>query len=536
MITTMKTIARYIALFGLVFGLAACDSMLDTAPEGATKTESQKQDAFSKNPSTSAADISAMYAQMIQLFAGLGEDDLERHYDFGYASMCIMRDCMGQDYVRPNIGYNWFASAGEYSDRVYTSQEMRMHWREYYKIIRAANAVIGGIDSTATDATLRANLGQARAVRAFCYLEMAQLYQFTYSDATKNLPCVPIVTEQLTSEQSENNPRATVQQVYDLVLRDLNYSVSALAGFNRADKGYVNQAVALGLRARANLALKNWAAAASDADSALIVSGASIYTREEVSKPTFCSAGASSVLWANILTESNDVVSSGIVNWQGHVSSFYTQGYTSVGAYSSISSTLYAKISDTDVRKGWWLNEQKTSPLLDNAAYSWWKETAAGDGMEYVNVKWGLANDNSTSMTAAADWILMRAEEMLLIKAEGLARSGDEAGARAALAQLTAERDPQYRQTESNLLDEIWFQRRIELWGEGFAFFDILRLEKTINRKSTNLATSNWPAAWQYTIQPNDPVLLFLIPSVEIEANQGISNSDNNQQVATPTV
>ena len=130
----------------------------------------------------------------------------------------------------------------------------------------------------------------------------------------------------------------------------------------------------------------------------------------------------------------------------------------------------------------------------------------------------------------------MRAEELLLIKAEGLARTGDEAGARAALKVLTDQRDPNYRLAENSLLDEIWYQRRIELWGEGFAFFDILRLGKTINRKSTNLATSNWPAAWQYTIQPNDPVLLYLIPSVEIEANQGISTSDNNEQVAPPTV
>ncbi len=532
----MNKIARYTAIFGLAFGLSACDSLLNTAPEGATKTEEQKQDAFSKNPTTSSADVAAMYSQMIQLWAGLGEDGLERHFDFGYAAMCIMRDCMGQDYVRPNIGYNWFASPAEYSDRVYTSQEMRMHWREYYKIIRAANNVIGGIDSTTTDATLLSNLGQARAVRAFCYLEMAQLYQFAYSDQTKNKPCVPIVTESLTADQQTNNPRATVQAVYDLVYSDLNFAISALDGFVRSDKGYINQAVAYGLRARANLATQQWAAAASDADSALILSGATVYTLEEVSKPTFCSADAASVLWANILTESNEVVTSGIVNWLGHVGSFYTSGYTSVGAYSSISSTLYAKISTTDVRKGWWLNEDKTSPLLDNANYSWWKETAAGDGMEYVNVKWGLPNDNATVMSAAADWILMRAEEMLLIKAEGLAHTGDEAGARAALKVLTDQRDTNYKQTESSLLDEIWYQRRIELWGEGFAFFDILRLQKTINRKSTNLATSNWPAAWQYTIQPNAPVLLYLIPSVEIEANQGISISDNNEQVAPPTV
>jgi len=34
--------------------------------------------------------------------------------------------------------------------------------------------------------------------------------------------------------------------------------------------------------------------------------------------------------------------------------------------------------------------------------------------------------------------------------------------------------------------NEIWWQRRVELWGEGFATFDVKRLNKGIIRNYTN--------------------------------------------------
>ncbi|BFP41809.1 hypothetical protein FGF1_26540 [Flavobacteriaceae bacterium GF1] len=36
--------------------------------------------------------------------------------------------------------------------------------------------------------------------------------------------------------------------------------------------------------------------------------------------------------------------------------------------------------------------------------------------------------------------------------------------------------------TGSDLVDEIYFQRRIELWGEGVSWFDLKRLKLLLNR------------------------------------------------------
>jgi hypothetical protein len=73
--------------------------------------------------------------------------------------------------------------------------------------------------------------------------------------------------------------------------------------------------------------------------------------------------------------------------------------------------------------------------------------------------------------------------------------------------------------------DEIWWQRRVELWGEGFAWGDIMRLEKPIVRSNS----SNWPAEWaDQDVPARHEVMLWRIPQAEIEANKGISEADNN--------
>ena len=516
----MKTVSKYFFLaVAACLSLTACESMMDLQPEGATKTDALKQDAYNKIPANAAAEINAIYAQMIALYAG----GTSNHNDFGVASCMMLLESEGQDWIGPNTGYNWFGYADFYA-RNYNAAVNLLMWNTYYKTIAACNMVCASTDPETTNPDLMANLGQARAVRAYCYSILAQLYQFTYNAENASKPCVPIVHESLTAEQQAANPRASLQEVYDFIMADLNYAVAALDGWARADKGAADQAVAYGLRARVNMLLGNYADAAEDAAMALQVSGAQPYTLADVSKPTFCHAEHNSVIWANMIVESNDVVQTGIINWPSHMSSLYTDGYTGVGTYREISSDLYSKISPTDVRKGWWLNENLESPLLDHPAYAGWK----GNGVPYANVKFGVPNDNMVNLVADADWTLMRYEEMILIQAEGLARSNQEAAAKALLeGWVKANRDANYTckaSDEAGLVEEIWMQRRIELWGEGFAWFDLNRLEKPIIRTTS----SNWPEAWIVDVDAHHDCRIWTLPDREIQNNDGIDESDNN--------
>jgi hypothetical protein len=133
----------------------------------------------------------------------------------------------------------------------------------------------------------------------------------------------------------------------------------------------------------------------------------------------------------------------------------------------------------------------------------------------------------------------MRVEEMILIQAEGLAKSGNEAQAKSILENFVKTyRDPSYSADAGGrtLADEIWFQRRVELWGEGFFMSDAKRLGKPIVRiHSADSKTngSNIPEAWQFNISPDNAYLNMRFPTTEMNNNRGIvDNQGGTQPVA----
>jgi hypothetical protein len=120
----------------------------------------------------------------------------------------------------------------------------------------------------------------------------------------------------------------------------------------------------------------------------------------------------------------------------------------------------------------------------------------------------------------------MRVEEMILIQVEGLAKSGQEAKAKQLLTSfVTTYRDPSYTITAARTFaDEIWFQRRVELWGEGFAWSDMQRLNKPLVRFHT-AEESNYPDAFMFNLPAKDPWMLMRFPQRETNTNFGIINN-----------
>ncbi len=99
-----------------------------------------------------------------------------------------------------------------------------------------------------------------------------------------------------------------------------------------------------------------------------------------------------------------------------------------------------------------------------------------------------------------------RSAEMYLIEAEAEYRLGHEDAARAALIELTqtSGRDPKYSCSKSgkDLLEEIKLYRSIELWGEGFEFFDLKRWGDKIDRKGFKNG-GNWGSKYVLTVTPD---------------------------------
>lgn len=521
----MKT-NKILVLATLSLTLFSCDDWMNTEPAGGTKTTDQVADASQLNPSAADGTVNSMYAQMIDVFTNSEVWNQDRHNDFGMPAICLFLSEQGQDCWAPNSGYNWFGYSLYPNNRdnsLQTTEGFVDHliWNDFYKLIYCANQLIGTIDENEPGAQEQ-NLGQALALRAFAYFQLAQLYAKTYQSANlETEPCVPLVLPNMAAEKQLNNPRASLKEVFEVIDHDINWACEHLST-SRVDKAHINSAVAFGIRARINLVKGNFAAAAEDASKALELSGAQILSYNECLVPGFADAEAKNVVWANIIVETNDCVQTGICNWPSFMCTFFTDGYTSVGTYLSISTGLYNEIAEGDVRKNWWLNEENGTGMKLNEGFKSVLDGYAAKDKLYpcINVKFGTGDGIATSGDAAAagDWILMRAEELLLIKAEAEIRAGQSASA--TLAPFFAQR---YKgEAPAATLDQVLLERRIELWAEGFEYFDILRNHVSIKR---NYAGSNWPAAWIQDLPADDDLLRWRIPEAEIQANQGISDA-----------
>lgn len=517
---------KYIASALMSVALVGCYDM-NTEPLGSTITADQKEATINANPARIEASVTAITS----LFYLYG-NTVDNHADFGYPSIMLLTDSRGTDMVCEDIGYNWFTMPVTYEDINNTYWATYLYWRVCYKQLYAANSLAKIIDPETTDPSLMFYLAQAYAVRAFDYFTLAQMYQHTYV-GNENKPCVPLITdENMDVAGAEGCPRATVAKVYEQILTDLDNAILLLekTSVTRADKRYVSAAVAYGIRARVNLVMNNWADAAADAAKAIELTDATPYTAEQVSKPTMSEITDNSWMWGVLVAETDRTVTTGICNWPSHMGSL-NYGYASVGAWRRVSESLYAQIPASDVRKGWFLDENGLSVNLDAEQQAYVTEAGC---YPYTQVKFGTYNDVIYQDVNANDIPLMRVEEMYLILAEAQAMAGDPATGAATLQNFVATyRNPEYvcnASTDVTVQNAVWTQRRIELWGEGFSYFDLMRLKKGVDRRG-----AGFQAAYTYNIPDGDNALIYRLPKAEIEGNPQISDDQNNPAADAPT-
>ena len=531
-------------VFAVAAGFASCAKINEIAPEGGTLLASQVQETNAIIPARASASFNGMFTAIGQPCKMYNTPD-----DWEFLMIMFCNDLEGADALIADSGYNWFSVCGEYSSRNNTYRNPAIRYRAPYNMIGDVNTFLNSLGEDVTQPDLLNMMAQARVLRAYSYMMLAPQYQFAPMTQTaeglgKDLPCVPLVKQD--TEDFTNNPRATVGEIYAFVLEDLNYAVDALKGATRSSKMYIDANVAYGLRARVNLLLGNWNDAYNDAVAA--AEGYTPATIEEVSKPAFYDISEHNWIWGYDMADgypnyiANNVRENGLyattASW---LRSFSNNGYApACQCYTCINKMLWDKIPATDVRKGWWVDENLESPLLNGLAWPGFDDVAnADDGdnklafLPYTNVKFGATSIGN--VINEEDMPLMRVEEMILIQAEAKARGGDASGATTILENFVKTyRDPAYSASAGgrSLLDEIWYQRRVELWGEGFGVFDNLRLDKPIVR-SHGPGTSNIADAFRFNLESQDPWLRMRFPQGEMNTNFGIVDNKGGQQ---PTI
>lgn len=427
--------------------------------------------------------------------------------NIGYRALQCQDDMMADDVVsRPAYGFN---SSYQFNDiAIPNNSRTSFAWYLIYKTIDNCNTAIA-IDGDSEE-FFQAK-GQALALRAFCYLHLAQHYQFTYlKDPTA--PCVPIYTEPTTSE-TVPKAKSTVAQVYQRVFDDLNLAQSYLKNYIRKGDGQKfkpNTNVVNGLLARAYLLTGQWEEAAKAAAAAR--QGYSLMTTT-AEYEGFNNVSNKEWIWGHPQTLAQSDASY----------NFYYLDATYVGAYSSFMADPHFRdtFSEGDIRLG---------------LFQWMREGYLG------YKKFHMRADDT------ADIVLMRASEMLLIEAEALAREGFPEKAVIPLNELRHARGlGDYDLTgksQDDVVDEILMERRRELWGEGFSITDILRTQQSVKRVALSVEEQAQQVdAWQEgggfakrtplghwfltfsggdAFVPNSINYLYAIPKAEIDANPNL--------------
>lgn len=488
----MKNIIRYSFLIFTAALVSCKKDYLETNPSDSAPT----QLVFSTTEGAYVA-LNGMYRSEYEAYGG-------GHDGFAQKANDLVSDLMGNDMVVNAQGYNWFAPEYRYTGQQTTTLNSRsdMLWSYYYSLISQANNIIANVDAATGAQADKDNIkGQALATRGYAYFYLVNFLQHTYK-GNESKPGVPLYTE----PTSEGAPRGTVKQVYDQIVADLTAAEALLTGKTRKHISHMNVNTVQGVRARVALQMEDWATAATYANKAR--QGYSLMSTGQYQQG-FSSVSNPEWIWGlQIINDQSTILAS----FFSHID-VTVYGYAQAGnMQKKITKQLYDQIPQGDVRKA--VFRSPGSGTTQNP--------------DYNQNKFRVPDPSSW----AGDYILMRAAEMYLIEAEALARQAQDGSARTVLETLIKTRYPAYSAaglSGTALVNEILFQRRVELWGEGFSLLDIKRLKTGLNRPTGagNHGSPNLNPNF-FTLPDQDPKFLMKIPQRELDANKAMTAADQN--------
>ena len=349
-------------------------------------------------------------------------------------------------------------------------------WNKLYQQVFYANSVLDGLAKSDSAATAQGQYlkGWALFNRAFAFYDLTRTFCKAYNAGTANTDLgIPL---RLSPAINYLQPRSTLQQSFDQIFSDLNTAASLLptarpsANLNRPSK-----IAAYALLARIYLDMRNYPQAENYASQSLNLYSTLIdyNTINKTAKTPFTTTND------ELIYNANQVASYGI---------FTPTSSLSAGKVPVVLINLY---SSNDLRLPVYFAE-----LTDSSYYR--KRGYYGQG-NYAFT--GLATD-----------------ELYLIKAECLARSGQASDAMNTLNQLLIKRHvtntfiPLTAVTAAAALDTILIERQKELMWRGLRWFDLKRL----NMDGANLTLTRILNGVTYTLPPNDERWVMPIPNDEI--------------------
>lgn len=476
-------------------------------------------------------------------------------WDYGYTSLFLTRDVMGQDIMLEDGDWysGWYQSSVGLGPHYLICQVPMTY---LYGWVNNCNNVIKLYKESPSDLK-KHGVGIAYAMRAMLYMDIAQMYgECAYAADEKGLTA-PMRTDENSTEK--HVARATNKDMFDFIISDLKEAEKHIEGYVRENVFTPDLSVVHGLMARAYLLMED--APNAETYAKLAQAGYSMMSEQEyLSKDNGFNTPTSSWMFAVNFKESDPNIQreDGDCSWGSQMIMEVYQsemGYAAnYGAPKRIDAHLYSTIPATDFRRKCFLDfdldeydmsnaEQVDEMFTRLSEYTDVPEEVYRSVMKTTTKKMGGVQlkfrpkngEHSNQYKAWAVSVpLMRVEEMKLIEIEA-AGMQDEARGKALLEAFAKTRDPQYtygkhtrdaygNYSTGGFRNEVWWQRRVELWGEGLAMYDIKRLQKGIIR---SYAGTNHIEGYRWNTETTPQWMVHCF--VQTESNY------NNKLVNNPT-
>ncbi|MCW9707994.1 RagB/SusD family nutrient uptake outer membrane protein [Fodinibius salsisoli] len=393
-------------------------------------------------------------------------------------------------------------------------------WRDGYAIIQGANRVIEAIGEESSD-KLDQIKGENLFLRALVHFQLVNNFGRPYTQNPEQNLGIPIVDF---TDIQERPGRATVAEVYDFIVKDLEQAASLMN--EDKNSSYASTEVAYALLSRVHLYMENNEQAIEYANR-VINSGRYELVDTQTYREYFTLPNENNpeTIFAIKHTKEND-------HGFGNIGSMYLRSDDGVGwgeMYASKSyrdvlgryeedarhafiEPQYVRNEDGSIQK-----DENGDPVL---------EERNGYPKYYVN-KFSYQE----GIVSLSSPVILRLAEMYLNRAEANAKLGNDQQAiddvntirkRAGLSgnQLYSVGD---LKNHDSIMDVVMEERRLEFAFEGQRKFDVFRNGRTMQRDYPGTHLSTGEAA--QVIQPDEPRVVFYIPENEIELNGSLEQN-----------
>ncbi len=345
--------------------------------------------------------------------------------------------------------------------------DITSQWIQSYKCINICNNILSVIDTVIPDDRDKVE-GEALFIRSMVYFDLVRFYALPYEAGAANTQFgVPLVlTPTLVITDGLKVGRNTVQEVYTKIITDLERASTLLPDENG---NYATVGVANALLARVYLQKGDFAKARDASDKVI---SSEMYSLTSTYDKAFNNSAYSTEDIFGMQFTAPDGVNSMTEFW-------------STSAYGG-------RNGDIEIRtKHLSLYDENDARL----ALFWRGNSRMRSGK--WNTMYGLVN-------------LFRLAEMYLVRAECNKRLGTAIGDTPLNDFNMIHTRAGLSEAESVTLDEILYERRLELAHEGFKIHDMKRLKRNVG-----------------DMPYNDPQLVYPIPAREISANPAIAGQQN---------